>query len=105
MPHNRDTLDSFQSNRYVRAVNIFLQTLLIIVLFSGINYLGIDPISALYWAAVLNGVLAPPLLVVILLAANNPAVMGQQRNGVGLNALGWIAVAVMTAAAIALFVT
>lgn len=40
MPHNRDTLDSFQSNRYVRAVNIFLQTLLIIILFAGINYLG-----------------------------------------------------------------
>ena len=33
-------MDSFQSNRYVRAVNIFLQTLLIIILFAGINYLG-----------------------------------------------------------------
>jgi NRAMP (natural resistance-associated macrophage protein)-like metal ion transporter len=69
-----------------------------------ITYLGIDPISALYWAAVLNGVLAPPLLVMILLAANNPAVMGQQRNGSWLNLLGWTAVVVMAAAAVSLLV-
>ena len=68
----------------------------------GINFVGIDPITALYWAAVLNGVLAPPLLVLILLAANNPAVMGEQRNGWRLNLLGGIAAAVMAAAAIGL---
>jgi NRAMP (natural resistance-associated macrophage protein)-like metal ion transporter len=69
-----------------------------------ITYLGIDPISALYWAAVLNGVLAPPLLVMILLAANNPAVMGQQRNGRWLNLLGWLTAAIMAAAAFSLLV-
>jgi hypothetical protein len=40
MRQHRDTLDSFQSNRYVRIVNLFLQALLIILLFVGINYLG-----------------------------------------------------------------
>jgi NRAMP (natural resistance-associated macrophage protein)-like metal ion transporter len=67
-----------------------------------IPLLGINPIGALYWAAVLNGVLAPPLLALILLVANNPAVMGDQVNGRGLNVLGWLTVAVMTAAAIGL---
>ncbi|RKX33516.1 MAG: ABC transporter [Verrucomicrobia bacterium] len=40
MRHHRETLDSFQANRYVRAINLFLQALLIITLFAGINYLG-----------------------------------------------------------------
>ncbi len=69
-----------------------------------ITYLGVDPISALYWAAVLNGVLAPPLLVMILLAANNPAVMGGQCNGRWLNVLGWATAGVMAAAALSLIV-
>ena len=41
-----------------------------------INYLGISPIRALFWTAVINGLLAPPLLVLIILVSNNKAVMG-----------------------------
>ena len=70
-----------------------------------INYLGISPIRALFWTAVINGLLAPPLLVLIMLVSNNKAVMGERVNGVGLNILGWAAAAVMFAAAIGLFVT
>jgi NRAMP (natural resistance-associated macrophage protein)-like metal ion transporter len=64
-----------------------------------INFIGINPITALYWTAVLNGLLAPPLLVLIMLMANNRAVMGARTNGRLLNALGWAATAAMTAAA------
>ncbi|MFN8593882.1 MAG: divalent metal cation transporter [Thermomicrobiales bacterium] len=71
----------------------------------GIEFIGIDPITALYWAAVLNGVLAPPLLILILLAANNSAVMGEQRNGWRLNLLGGVTAVVMSAAAIGLLLT
>ncbi len=70
-----------------------------------INYLGISPIRALFWTAVINGLLAPPLLVLIMLVSNNKAVMGERVNGVGLNILGWAAAVVMFAAAIGLFVT
>lgn len=70
-----------------------------------INFVGINPIDALFWTAVINGVLAPPLLVIIMLVANNEQVMGEHRNGPITNALGWITVAVMAAAAIALFFT
>ena len=70
-----------------------------------IPLVGINPIGALYWAAVLNGLLAPPLLALIMLVANNPAVMGARVNGRGLNLLGWLTVAVMTAAAIGLLLT
>ena len=70
-----------------------------------INFVGINPIRALFWTAVLNGFLAPPLLVVILFIANNPAVMGERVNTRLTNVLGWITAAVMTAAAVALAVS
>jgi Mn2+/Fe2+ NRAMP family transporter len=70
-----------------------------------INFLGISPIAALFWTAVINGVLAPPLLVLILLVANNRMIMGKQVNGRASNLLGWLTVVVMGAAAIALFLT
>jgi len=70
-----------------------------------INFIGINPIDALFWTAVINGFLAPPLLVVIMLVANNKKVMGKRVNGKGSSILGWITTAVMFAAAIALVFT
>jgi NRAMP (natural resistance-associated macrophage protein)-like metal ion transporter len=67
-----------------------------------INFLGINPIAALVWTAVINGFVAPPLLVVIMRVANNRAVMGPRVNGAGLNVLGWATTALMWAAAIGL---
>jgi len=69
------------------------------------NFLGINPISALFWTAVLNGFLAPPLLVLVMLVANNRGVMGSRTNGRWLNLLGWGTTVVMFAAAIGLLVT
>ena len=62
---------------------------------TAMNFLGIDPIGALYWTAVINGVIAPPLLVLVMLAARNSKVMGQQRIGPVLTTLGWVATAGM----------
>ena len=70
-----------------------------------IDFAGVDPISALFWTAVINGVVAPPLLVVVMLVANNKRVMGTRTNGVWANIVGWLAAAVMFAASIAMFVT
>jgi NRAMP (natural resistance-associated macrophage protein)-like metal ion transporter len=70
-----------------------------------INFIGINPIKALFWTAVINGFLAPPLLVIIMLIANNKKVMGVKVNGVWINALGWTTAVVMFAAAIALVLT
>jgi NRAMP (natural resistance-associated macrophage protein)-like metal ion transporter len=70
-----------------------------------INYLGIPPVTALFWTAVLNGFLAPPLLVVIMIISNNKAVMGKRVNSLSINLLGWATTAAMFAAAIALVVT
>ena len=70
-----------------------------------IDFAGINPISALFWTAVINGVVAPPLLVVVMLVANNKRVMGLRTNGFWTNIIGWLAVLVMFAAAIAMILT
>ncbi len=70
--------------------------------FGGIalNLLAIDPMKALYWAAVVNGLLAPPLMVVMMLIARNPKVMGRLTISRRLAASGWLATIVMTVIAV-----
>ena len=70
-----------------------------------INFIGINPIRALFLAAVINGFLAPPLLVVIMLVANNRQIMGDRVNGRWSNFLGWTTTMVMFVAAVALVLT
>jgi Mn2+/Fe2+ NRAMP family transporter len=70
-----------------------------------INLLGINPIDALFWTAVINGFLAPPLLAIIMLVGGNKAIMGKQANGRGAKALGWSTTLLMFAAAVGLLVT
>jgi Mn2+/Fe2+ NRAMP family transporter len=67
-----------------------------------LNFIGFGTIAALYWSAVLNGVLAPVLLFAMMLVANNKHVMKKETNGPLLNAAGWVTVAVMGAAALGL---
>ena len=70
-----------------------------------LDFTSIDPIKALFWAAVINGVLAGPVMVVIMLMATNPAVMSQFIISRRLRITGWLATAVMLIAAGGLFVT
>ena len=70
-----------------------------------IYFSGINPMSALFWTAVINGLVSPPLLVVIMLVSNNKKVMGDKVNGLATNIVGWTAVLVMFAAAVGLVVT
>jgi NRAMP (natural resistance-associated macrophage protein)-like metal ion transporter len=60
-----------------------------------LNFIGIDPMKALYWAAVVNGLLAPPLMTVTMFIATNPKVMGKLVLSRRLKAVGWLATAVM----------
>ena len=59
----------------------------------------ISPVKALLYSAALNGIVAPPLIVVLLLICNNPKIVGRRRNGWLSNLLGWSAVFFMGAAA------
>jgi Mn2+/Fe2+ NRAMP family transporter len=64
-----------------------------------------NPIRILFLSAVLNGLLAPPLMVLVMLVGSNRKIMGKHVNGFWLTLLGWTATAVMIGAAIAFFVT
>ncbi|HET7465011.1 MAG TPA: Nramp family divalent metal transporter [Longimicrobium sp.] len=65
---------------------------------------GIPAIRMLFWAAVVNGLLAPPLIAVILVVCNDRRVMGEWRNGRVLNVLGGVAGIAMAAAAVTLVI-
>ncbi|MCH7628865.1 MAG: divalent metal cation transporter [Proteobacteria bacterium] len=64
------------------------------------NFLAINPMKALYWSAVVNGLLAPPLMFVTMLIARNKAIMGEMAISRRLAFGGWLSTAVMAAAAI-----
>ncbi len=67
---------------------------------SSLNAIGIDPARALYWAAVVNGMLAGPLMVVMMLIVRNPRAMGRLTVSRGQMIFGWAATAVMIAASV-----
>jgi NRAMP (natural resistance-associated macrophage protein)-like metal ion transporter len=69
-----------------------------------INFIGIDPMKALYYAAIVNGIAAPLLILIVLFIGNNKKIMGNKSNGAWSNLFGIIAFLMMTAAVIALFV-
>jgi Mn2+/Fe2+ NRAMP family transporter len=75
-----------------------------VILGIAITYVGLDAIKLLFTTAVINGVLAPPLILVVLLLTSDRTVMGDATNSRGLSVLGWIAFVVMVAAALGLFV-
>lgn len=70
-----------------------------------LNFLPIDPIKALFWSAVINGVAAVPIMVMMMLLTTRGEAMGAFRLHGGLKVVGWVATLVMALAAIGMFVT
>ncbi len=68
----------------------------------GLNFVGVPPFRMLYYAAAVNGVLAPPLMAMITLVGNNRAIMGRHTNNRFANIMGWAIVAIMGVCALAL---
>jgi Mn2+/Fe2+ NRAMP family transporter len=69
-----------------------------------IQYSPISPMKALFWSAVINGVVAVPLMAVIILLVSKRSVMGRYTAGRSIVLLGWIATAIMGVAAVCMFV-
>ena len=70
-----------------------------------LDYAGFNAVKMLFWSAVLNGVLAPPLIVLVVLLTSSRKVMGERVNPPLLKWLGWATAVVMAVAAVAMFVT
>ena len=75
------------------------------VLGLALNFAGINAVKMLFWSAVLNGVLAPPLIVLVVLLTSNKKIMGERINPPMLKWLGWATAVIMAAAAFAMFAT
>ena len=69
------------------------------------NYLHLDAVAMLYWSAVVNGVLAPPLIVLVVLLTSDQKVMGDRVSSPLLRTLGWATAVVMALAAVGMFAT
>jgi Mn2+/Fe2+ NRAMP family transporter len=70
-----------------------------------LNFVGINPIKALFWSAVINGVAAVPIMIVMMLMTTNKKITGEIRLGTPQKVLGWIATGVMFAVAACTIVT
>jgi NRAMP (natural resistance-associated macrophage protein)-like metal ion transporter len=69
------------------------------------NFVGIDPIRALYWSAVINGVVSVPLMVILMFMSGNRAVVGDFVLPTYLRVVGWIATAIMLFASLGFLAT
>jgi Mn2+/Fe2+ NRAMP family transporter len=97
----RSGLDS----KPTRAPQFYLVIVAATLVGMAINFLGINPITALVISAVLNGVVAAPLIVLVMLVSNDRAVMGERTNGRLLNVVGWVTAIVMGVAVLGLIAT
>ena len=70
-----------------------------------LNYLGFNALKSQFWSAVLHGLLAPPLILLVILLTSSHRVMGKRVNSPMLRYLGWATFGVMTAAAAGMTIT
>ncbi len=86
--------------RFSRAKAFYVTIAAVVLVGCALNFVGvISPIKALVYSAALNGVVAPPLIV-LLLICNNRTIVGARVNGLWSNLLGWITVLLMGPAAV-----
>jgi len=92
--------------RNLRQAHAFYGVIIISMLVGlGINFIGIDPIKALIYAAVGNAVAAPIILALIVLISSNRKVMGKWTNKPLTTAIGWLVTAIMTVASVAAIIS
>lgn len=94
--------DQGLDKKFHEAKGFYVIIAISLVLGLSLNYVGISPIKALIYTAILYGLTAPVLIAIILHISNNKKIMGANVNGRGLNILGFAALLIMAAAAVAL---
>lgn len=81
--------------KYSQAKGFYAVITLSILVGLGLNFIGINPISALYYAAYLNGLIALPLMIVIMIVGNDKNIMGEETHPGWVKFFGWAAVIFM----------
>jgi NRAMP (natural resistance-associated macrophage protein)-like metal ion transporter len=92
-------------NKPANAKNFYAVIAAALAIGVALNYLGLDALRMLFWSAILNGILAPPLILLIVLLTSDPRVMGEWVNSPSQRILGWITFAIMAAAAVGLLIS
>ncbi len=83
-------------HRKFKEATLFYGVIILAILVGlGLNFVGLDPIKALIYAAVLNGIIAPIILIFIMILASQKKVMGEWTNRPHINILGWAITALM----------
>jgi Mn2+/Fe2+ NRAMP family transporter len=93
------------SKKFKKARAFYLVIAVSTVIGLWINFSNIDPIKALVYAAVINAVIAVPILFTIMKIANDKNILGERVNGRVTNAIGWITVIIMAVAILIMFAT
>jgi Mn2+/Fe2+ NRAMP family transporter len=88
------------SQPFRKAIQFYGVIILSVVLGLAMSFVGVNPVTALFYTAVLYGLLSPPLILIIMIIANNKKIMGRFRNKWVSNVLGGLCFLVMAAAAL-----
>jgi NRAMP (natural resistance-associated macrophage protein)-like metal ion transporter len=84
--------------KYNQAKGFYAVIIVSILIGLLLNFIGVNPIKALYWAAYLNGIIALPLLVVIMIVGDDKKIMGEETHPRWVKFFGWMAVTFMALA-------
>jgi len=90
--------------KFSKARGFYLVIIFSIFVGLAMNFLGINPIAALYWSAFLNGVIAFPLLAIIMKIGGDKKIMGSETNPLWVKIFGWLAVVVMALALVGMII-
>jgi NRAMP (natural resistance-associated macrophage protein)-like metal ion transporter len=91
--------------KFKQAHAFYITIALATLLGGSLNFVGIKPFQMLYYTAILNGVVAPPLMIMLMRISNNKGIMGKHTSGRFSNVMGWTITIIMGVCAIALLFT
>ena len=93
------------SKKFGQAKAFYLVIIICGIIGLGMNFLGINPITALVYASVINGVVSVPIILVVMKLSNDTEILKENTNGRLTNIIGWTTFGIMTIATIIMFVT
>jgi len=86
--------------KFSQARNFYIVIIVSIIVGLALNFFHINPIAALYWSAFINGLIALPLLAVIMIIGSSKKIMGKETNPSWVNFFGWMSVGLMVLVAL-----
>lgn len=96
--------DQGLEKKFSQAKAFYIVIAISVLIGMGLNFIGINPMTALYYSAFLNGVIAVPLMAVIMVVGNDKNIMGKETNPTWVKWFGWLAVVSMAVAVVLTFV-